>query len=273
MKSLFRGLCLVLALMSTTGIVVAKDTTTATAVNKSEFADKVVNLNKADANTLRYYLKGIGEVKANAIIQYRKDNGKFSSIDDLLKVSGIGEATFKGLKKNVSTSRGETTAPKQLPTSGKAAKSKSATKKSSLLDKSDGDGKPAKSKAKDNKSTLKADAKKDKKAAKDDTSKLKPAKTKKSTDSQSKANKKSKTAACDPAKDKDCKTKASKKKTPKAKKATKSKTDKTKKSSAKSKSATKKPKTKAKKSTSKSKSKAKKSTSKSKDKKKKTTTK
>ena len=215
MKSFFKILCLVLALTSTAGIAVAKDTA-ATPINKAEFANKVVNLNKADANTLRYYLKGIGEVKAEAIIQYRKDNGKFSSAADLLKVSGIGEATFKGLKKNVSTSRGETSAPK-LPTAGAVAKSKAnSSKKSSkksppLLDKADEKKEAAKGKTakKDDTSNSKTKAKKAK--SEDDAAKKK-AKSKKTS---------SKAAKCDPKKDKACKSKASKKKsTAKTKKRT-----------------------------------------------------
>lgn len=230
MKSFLKGLCLILALMSTTGLVVAKESV-ATQVDKSEFANKVVNLNKADANTLRYYLKGIGEVKADAIIQYRKENGKFSDVKDLLKVPGIGKATLDGLKKNVSTSRGETTAPK-LATSGKKSTRKTSSsktdKKSSLLDQSEDKSSDSKSskKSASGKAKLKADEKK---------SDAKPEETKSSK-------KAKKSAKCDPAKDKDCKAKISKKAS-KEKKSTKSK-----KTTSKSKSATKKPKSKAKKS-------------------------
>ena len=43
-------------------------------------------------------LPGIGEVKANAIIDYRKTVRAFGSIDDLKEVSGIGDKTFDKLK-------------------------------------------------------------------------------------------------------------------------------------------------------------------------------
>ena len=245
MKSFLKGLCLLLALMSTTGTVVAKDSATAP-VKKTELSDKVVNLNKADANTLRYYLKGIGEVKADAIIQFRKDNGKFSSIDDLLKVPGIGAATFKGLKKNVSTSRGESTAPK-LPVSGTASKAKktssstSSKKTSSLLDKSsDKDAGKSESESESESESKTKKPSDDKSSATKTTKKVKADnKTANKTDTKKTAKaetaKQSKTAKCDPKKDKGCK----------AKKVTKKKAS------------TKKAKTKSKKTTSKSKTKKK----------------
>ncbi|MEW6448318.1 MAG: ComEA family DNA-binding protein [Bacillota bacterium] len=49
-----------------------------------------VNLNTADAAALED-LPGIGPALARRIIEYRTDSGPFSSVDDLLKVSGIGE--------------------------------------------------------------------------------------------------------------------------------------------------------------------------------------
>ncbi|QYJ77698.1 ComEA family DNA-binding protein [Shewanella acanthi] len=48
-----------------------------------------VNINTATAEQLQS-LKGIGVAKAKAIIDYRTQNGKFKSIDDLANVSGIG---------------------------------------------------------------------------------------------------------------------------------------------------------------------------------------
>lgn len=54
-----------------------------------------VNLNTADAATLERELLGIGEVKAQAIVAYRTENGAFASVDDLLEVTGIGAATLE----------------------------------------------------------------------------------------------------------------------------------------------------------------------------------
>ncbi len=69
---------------------------------------ETVNINKADAATLQHYLKGVGAVKAEAIVAYRNKHGKFKTPDDLKKVSGIGEATIKKNRKNISVNKGVT---------------------------------------------------------------------------------------------------------------------------------------------------------------------
>jgi competence protein ComEA len=49
-----------------------------------------VNINSADAQTIAKSLKGIGIVKAQAIVSYREKHGGFKSPDELQKVKGIG---------------------------------------------------------------------------------------------------------------------------------------------------------------------------------------
>ncbi|MCL1065429.1 helix-hairpin-helix domain-containing protein [Shewanella olleyana] len=49
-----------------------------------------VNINKASTAELQQ-LKGIGESKAKAIVEYRTKNGKFSNLEQLSQVSGVGE--------------------------------------------------------------------------------------------------------------------------------------------------------------------------------------
>ncbi len=49
-----------------------------------------VNINTATADSLAFNIKGVGKKKAEAIIAYRQANGPFKSIDELLKVKGIG---------------------------------------------------------------------------------------------------------------------------------------------------------------------------------------
>ncbi len=57
----------------------------------------IVNINTASQQELES-LPGIGAVKAKAIIEYRTQNGYFLSIDDLMKVSGIGQSIFSQVK-------------------------------------------------------------------------------------------------------------------------------------------------------------------------------
>ena len=66
-----------------------------TAENHSLTSQKV-NLNTADKSTLMT-LSGIGEKRAEDIIAYRERNGRFSSIEQLKEVSGIGPKTFDAL--------------------------------------------------------------------------------------------------------------------------------------------------------------------------------
>ena len=54
-----------------------------------------VNVNKADAMTIAESLKGIGDVKAQAIVAYRGQNGDFTSVDQLLDIKGIGGKTLE----------------------------------------------------------------------------------------------------------------------------------------------------------------------------------
>ena len=56
-----------------------------------------INVNTATEKELSI-LPGIGEVKANAIIKYRKENGSFASLSELVNVKGIGLATIEKLK-------------------------------------------------------------------------------------------------------------------------------------------------------------------------------
>lgn len=58
-------------------------------------ADTPVNVNQADAATLASAIVGIGPAKAAAIVAYREEHGPFKTVDDLLLVKGIGEATLE----------------------------------------------------------------------------------------------------------------------------------------------------------------------------------
>ncbi|WP_293006705.1 ComEA family DNA-binding protein [Nitrosomonas sp.] len=56
-----------------------------------------VNINTASQTELES-LQGIGPAKAKAIIEHREKSGTFASVDDLAKVSGIGQGTIKQLR-------------------------------------------------------------------------------------------------------------------------------------------------------------------------------
>lgn len=71
----------------------AAGTTTSDAVKK-------INLNTANEQELQE-LSGIGEKRAADIVKYREENGSFSAVEDLMKVSGIGEKTLENLRDSI----------------------------------------------------------------------------------------------------------------------------------------------------------------------------
>ena len=60
------------------------------------FAIPKININTATATQL-IELKGVGEKMAQRIIDYRKDQ-KFTKVEDILKIKGIGEKTYDKFK-------------------------------------------------------------------------------------------------------------------------------------------------------------------------------
>ncbi len=76
--SIWRVAVFVLALMSPLALM----------ANNAE-----VDINSADIATLAKHVKGVGERKAQAIVQYRDEHGPFKSVDELQNVKGIGQKT------------------------------------------------------------------------------------------------------------------------------------------------------------------------------------
>jgi competence protein ComEA len=60
-------------------------------------APQKVNLNRAEAWLLQA-LPGIGETRAQAIIDYRQQNGQFHHISEITRVEGIGTVTYEKIK-------------------------------------------------------------------------------------------------------------------------------------------------------------------------------
>ncbi len=68
-------------------------------LNESSYSDKV-SINKASLQELMS-LTGIGETKAEAIIVYRKTNGPFQRIEEIMKVNGIKDAMYNKIKDDI----------------------------------------------------------------------------------------------------------------------------------------------------------------------------
>ncbi len=59
-----------------------------------------ININNADLNEIAG-LKGIGNVLAERIVEYRSHNGQFSSIESIKNVKGIGQALFDKIRDDI----------------------------------------------------------------------------------------------------------------------------------------------------------------------------
>jgi competence protein ComEA len=68
-----------------------------------EQSPQKIDINRAEPWLLDA-LPGIGEVTAQAIVDYRNENGPFRTIEDLLKVKGIGERTLDKIRDYITVS-------------------------------------------------------------------------------------------------------------------------------------------------------------------------
>jgi competence protein ComEA len=69
-------------------------------VQASGAASSMVNINTGNVEELMT-LPGIGEAKARLIIEYRESNGRFSSVEDIMKINGIKEGMFNKIKDKI----------------------------------------------------------------------------------------------------------------------------------------------------------------------------
>ncbi len=80
-----------------------------------------VNINTADVATLRT-LENIGATRAAAIIEYRQINGSFNTVDEIVRVPGIGQAILSSIRHQITVGGSEpsaTASPAMAPaTSG-----------------------------------------------------------------------------------------------------------------------------------------------------------
>ncbi|MGE6650297.1 competence protein ComEA [Shewanella colwelliana] len=88
MKMSFLGVLVAAALMVAPALA-AEKVTPQSEVSKTLTQMEAVNINTASAEQLTQ-LKGVGESKAQAIIEYRKAHGGFKNLDELTQVKGIG---------------------------------------------------------------------------------------------------------------------------------------------------------------------------------------
>ena len=75
----------------------SQNTTSISTKNKRKNQNTKVNINTATQTELET-LPGIGPSTASKIVSYRKENGKFKSIEEIKKVNGIGESKYKKIK-------------------------------------------------------------------------------------------------------------------------------------------------------------------------------
>lgn len=66
-------------------------------------ASQRIDVNRAETWLLQA-LPGIGETRAQAIVNYRSDNGNFNCIEDILLIKGFGEVTFNKIKDLITVS-------------------------------------------------------------------------------------------------------------------------------------------------------------------------
>lgn len=76
------------------------ETVSSTVSEAEPISETKINLNTATKEELKSLYR-IGDVLAQRILDYRETNGKFSSVEELLNVSGIGEKILEAIRDRV----------------------------------------------------------------------------------------------------------------------------------------------------------------------------
>ncbi len=91
MNSIFRPLLILFSLFVLAGGVYVQ---AAEPEPQATVSAMSVNINTADAELIADILKGIGLKKAQAIVAWREQHGKFTAVEQLSEIKGIGESTL-----------------------------------------------------------------------------------------------------------------------------------------------------------------------------------
>lgn len=91
MKATLFAMVVSFSVVSFSTPIFANDAQVKSPVLSSPPASQKINLNTADIKTLTQSFKGIGQKRAQAIIDYRQKHGNFKSIAELAEVRGLGK--------------------------------------------------------------------------------------------------------------------------------------------------------------------------------------
>ncbi|AXA84571.1 competence protein ComEA [Lysobacter oculi] len=87
----------------------------------SALAAEVVNINTADAAALDAAMVNVGPAKAQAIVEYRRENGAFKSVEELALVKGIGLRTIERNRDRLTIGNGKAMQPARAKPAAPAA--------------------------------------------------------------------------------------------------------------------------------------------------------